>query len=133
MAKPPASMGILYDTGALIAADRDNRRMWAIHARALQRGVRPIVPAGCIVEAWCGTRQPNLAKLLEGCEVESLDVVRGKRSGILRTAASGAVSAVDATVVEAGLRRGAAIVTSDRSDIESLSAGAKRRAAVIDI
>lgn len=52
MAKPksPKSMGILYDTGALIAADRESRRMWAIHARALQRGVRPIVPVGCIVE-----------------------------------------------------------------------------------
>lgn len=135
MAKPkaPKSLGILYDTGALIAADRDDRRMWAIHARALQRGLRPIVPAGCVVEAWRGTRQPNLARLLEGCEIETLDDLRGKRSGTLRAAVDGSVSAVDATAVEAGIRRGAAIVTSDRSDMESLSVGAKRRVAIIDI
>ncbi len=135
MARPkaPKSLGILYDTGALIAADRDDRRMWAIHARALQRGLRPIVPAGCVVEAWRGTRQPNLARLLEGCEIETLDDLRGKRSGTLRAAVDGSVSAVDATAVEAGIRRGAAIVTSDRSDMESLSVGAKRRVAIIDI
>jgi ABC-type amino acid transport substrate-binding protein len=130
--RPPSS-GILYDGGALIAADRDNRRMWAIHARALQRGVRPIVPAGCVVEAWRGTRQANLAKLLEGCEIETLDELRGKRAGALRGGVDGSVSAVDATVVEAGTRRGAAIVTSDRSDIESLAIAAKRRVAIIDI
>ena len=135
MAKPkaPKSLGILYDSGALIAADRDDRRMWALHARALQRGVRPIIPAGCIVEAWRGARQPNLARLLEGSEIEALDELRGKRSGTLRAGVTGSVSAVDATVVEAGIRRGAAIVTSDRSDIESLAVAAKRRVAIIDI
>lgn len=135
MAKPksPKSMGILYDTGALIAADRESRRMWAIHARALQRGVRPIVPVGCIVEAWRGTRQPNLARLLDGCEIETLDGPRGKRSGTMRAGVDGSVSAVDATATEAGIRRGAAIVTSDRSDIESLAVAAKRRVAIIDI
>ncbi len=126
-------LGILYDSGALIAADRDSRRMWAIHARALQRGIRPIVPAGCVVEAWRGARQPNLARLLEGCEVETLDEIRGKRAGTMRAGVTGTVSAVDATVVEAGVRRGAAIATSDRSDIESLAAAARRRVAIIDI
>jgi hypothetical protein len=126
-------LGLLYDSGALIAADRDDRRIWAIHTRALQRGVRPIVPAGCLVEAWHGTRQANLARLLDGCEVEPLDELRGKRSGAMRVGVLGSVSAVDATVVEAGIRRGAAIVTSDRTDIASLAAGANRRVSVIDI
>lgn len=130
---PKAPLGVLYDSGALIAADRDDRRMWAIHARALQRGVRPIVPAGCIVEAWRGARQPNLARLLEGCEVEALDEPRGKRSGTLRSGAAGSVSAVDATVVEACIRRGTAVATSDRSDIESLAVAAKRRVSIIDV
>lgn len=134
MVRPKASksLGVLYDSGALIAADRDNRRMWALHARALQRGLRPIVPAGCVVEAWRGGRQPNLARLLDGCEVEVLDDGRAKRSGTLRAGVIGSVSAVDATVVETAIRRGAAIVTSDRSDIESLSVVAKRRVAIID-
>ncbi len=134
MAQPNTSKssGVLYDTGVLIAADRDNRRLWALHARALQRGVRPIVPAGCVVEAWRGGRQPNLARLLDGCEVELLDDIRAKRSGTLRAGVTGSVSAVDATVVETAIRRGAAIVTSDRYDIESLAVAAKRRVAIID-
>jgi predicted nucleic acid-binding protein len=123
----------VYDTGALIAADRDDRRMWAIHTRALQRGVRPIIPVGCVVEAWGGARQPNLARLLHGCEIETLDETRGKRSGALRAGVAGSISAVDATVVEACTRRGAAVVTSDRPDIESLGAVAKRRVSIIDV
>ncbi len=126
-------LGIVYDSGALIAADRDDRRMWAIHARALQRGVRPIVPAGCLVEVWKGARQANLARLLDGCEVEDLDQQRSKRSGTLRSAVASTVSAVDATVVEACVRRGAAVATSDRSDIESLGTAAKRRLSIIDV
>lgn len=138
MSKPKApqaakSLGILYDSGALIAADRDGRRMWALHARALQRGIRPIVPAGCLVEAWRGTRQANLSRLLDGCEIETLNELHGKRSGTLRAGVTGSVSAVDATAVEAGIRRGAAIVTSDRADIESLAVAAKRRVSIIDI
>ena len=108
MAKPKATkgpLGLLYDSGALVAADRGDRRMWAIHARALQRGIRPIIPAGCIVEAWRGKRQPNLARLLEGCEVEALDEQRGKRAGTLRSGTASVVSAVGATVVETCIRR----------------------------
>lgn len=78
-------LGLVYDSAALIAADRNDRRIWAIHARALQRGIRPIVPAGCIVESWQGARQPNLARLLEGCEIEALDEQRSKRAGALRS------------------------------------------------
>jgi hypothetical protein len=136
MAKSKATsdpLGLAYDAGALIAADRDDRRIWAIHARALQRGIRPIVPAGCIVEAWRGMRQPNLARLLEGCEIEALEEQRSKRAGTLRSGARSSVSAVDATVVETSLRRGTAVVTSDRTDIESLATAAKRRVAIIDI
>jgi predicted nucleic acid-binding protein len=128
-----APLGLLYDTGALIAADRDDRRMWAIHTRALQRGIRPIIPVGCVVEAWGGARQANLTRLLHGCEIETLDEPRGKRSGALRAGVAGSVSAVDATVVEACTRRGAAVVTSDRSDIESLGSVAKRRVSIIDV
>lgn len=61
------SLGLVYDSGALIAAERDDRRMWALHTRALQRGVRPVVPAGCVVEAWRGARQANVGRLLDGC------------------------------------------------------------------
>ena len=124
---------LVYDAGALIAAERDDRRVWAIHARALQRGVRPVVPAGCVVEVWRGTRQVSLARLLGGCEVEALTAEHAKRSGALRRGIADTVSAIDATVVEVALRRRAAVVTSDRADVERLAAGARRRVDVIDV
>ena len=123
--------GLVYDSGALIA-DRGERRIWALHNRALQRGVRPIVPAGCVVEVW-RERQPNLARLLEGCEIEELGTVAAKRSGQLRKGVSTAVGPIDATVAESAVRRLCAVVTSDRSDIEQLLSAARQRRSIIDI
>ena len=130
---PRLPLGLVYDTGALIAAEANDRRMWALHSRAIQRGVLPVVPAGCVVEAWRGGRQPNLARLLDGCEVEPLSSDQAKRAGALRRTLPHTVGPVDATVAETGVRRGGAIVTSDRSDIEQLATAARRRLPLIDI
>ena len=123
----------MYDTGALIAAEANDRRMWGLHTRAMQRGVRPVVPAGCIVEAWRGRRQANLARLLSGCEVEALSSEHARAAGALRRGLPTTVGPIDATVAEAALRRGSAVVTSDRADIELLAGAARRRLAVIDV
>jgi predicted nucleic acid-binding protein len=131
--RSPLPLGLVYDTGALIAAEANDRRIWALHARAMQRGVLPVVPAGCVVEAWRGGRQPNLARLLDGCEVEALSFEQAKRAGTLRRALPETVGPVDATVAETALRRGGAVVTSDRSDIELHASAARRRIQLIDI
>ena len=129
----PLPLGVVYDTGALIAAEGNDRRMWALHARAMQRGVLPIVPAGCIVEAWRGGRQTNLSRLLDGCEIEPLAADPAKRAGALRRTVADAIGPIDATVVESAVRRGAAVVTSDRNDIEQLATAARRRVQIIDV
>lgn len=127
------ALGVVYDTGALIAAEGNDRRMWALHARAIQRGVLPIVPAGCVVEAWRGGRRTSLSRLLDGCEIEALAAEPAKRSGVLRRTFADAVGPIDATVVESAVRRGAAVVTSDRGDIEQLAGAARRRIQIIDV
>lgn len=131
--QPKKPLGLVYDTGVLIAAERNERRMWALHARALQRGVRPIVPAACVVEAWRAGKQPNLSRLLAGCEIEALTGEFAKRSGALRHGVASDVGPVDATVVELAVRHNGAIVTSDRPDIEALAAAARRRLQIIDV
>ncbi len=128
-----AALGLVYDTGALIAAENNDRRMWALHARALWRGVLPIVPAGCVVEAWSPRPKASLARLLDGCDVEALKPEHARRAGALLRSSAGVVGAVDATVVESALRRGAAVVTTDRSDIETLAMAARRRIQIIDL
>lgn len=127
------ALDLVYDTGALISAERGDRRFWALHARALQRRVRPIVPAGCLVESWHGGRAANVSRLLDGCEVEVLDGSSAKRAGVLRQRCEDSVGPIDAMVVEAALRRKAAVVTSDRGDIESLARTAKRTLNIIDV
>lgn len=129
--RPP--LGLVYDTGALIATEGNDRRMWALHARAMQRGVRPIVPAGCVVEAWRGRRQTSLSRLLDGCEIEPLAAEPAERAGTLRRTSADAIGPIDATVVESAVRRGAAVVTSDRGDIEQLAGAARRRVQIIDV
>lgn len=123
--------GLVYDTGALIAAERGERRMWLLHRRALERGVLPVVPAGVLVEAWRG--QAPMSRMLRGCEVESLEEDAARRSGQLLATCSVGVEAIDATVVESAMRRGHAVVTSNRSHLLALAGGAKRRINLIDV
>jgi hypothetical protein len=113
--------GLTYDTGALIAAERDNRLMWALHRAALARGVKVTVPAGALGEAWRGGPQARLSMLLKGCVVEALTEPQAREVGVL-IGRSGVADTVDAAVAEGALRRRDAVVTSNRSDIERLMA-----------
>jgi len=55
--------GVTYDTGALVAAERDDRRMWALHMGFIALEVVPVVPAPVVAKAWRGgARQANLAR-----------------------------------------------------------------------
>ena len=95
--------GITYDTGALVAAERNDRRMWALHAGYLAEGVVPVVPAAVLAEAWHGgARQARLVQLLAMCEVDDLDETRARAVGVL-AAATRRENVVDVSVVEGGL------------------------------
>lgn len=124
--------GLTYDAGALVAAEGGERRMWAIHRRALERLHMPTVPACVLAQAWRGGPQPLLARLLEGCTVEALDEAAARVVGQLLADAKSA-DVVDASVVAGALRRGDAIVTSDGPDIEKLARAVRRRANVIAV
>ena len=92
--------GVTYDTGALIAADRNDRRMWALQAGFLALEVSPTVPAPVLAEAWRGGgRQASLARLLALCTTESLTEEQAKSVGTLAARARHD-DIVDVTVVE---------------------------------
>jgi predicted nucleic acid-binding protein len=122
---------LTYDTGALVAAERGDLRMWAIHRRALERRQAPTVPAAVLVEAWRG--HPAMARLVRGCHIEPLDPASARAAAQVRAACAAEVSATDATVAEWALRNRQSVVTSDRADLEALAAGVNRRLDVIDI
>jgi hypothetical protein len=122
-------MGVTYDTGALIAAERNDRRMWALHAAFLAEEVSPTVPAPVLAEGWRGgPRQANMSRLLAMCDVEPMSEDQAKAVGILAGRATHD-DVVDVTVVEGAVRRRDGVVTSNKDHIEKVAqaAGAKLR------
>jgi hypothetical protein len=118
-------VGVTYDTGALIAAERNDRRMWALHAAFLAAEVSPTVPAPVLAEGWRGSsRQANMARLLAMCDVEHMTEDQAKTVGVLAGRAAHD-DVVDVTVVEGAVRRHDGVVTSNREHIERVAQAAR--------
>ena len=113
--------GVTYDTGALVAADHNDRRMWALHAGFLAQEVSPTVPAPVLAEAWRGgSRQASLARFVALCSLEPLSEQQAKAVGLLAGKASHD-DIVDVTVVEGAIRRHDAIITSNHTHIRKIT------------
>jgi predicted nucleic acid-binding protein len=111
----------LYDTGALIAVDNDDRHMWARHHMALEDGRDIHVPSVVVSQAWRDSRrQVRLGRFLAGCSVEPVDLTVAKAAGLL-CGTAGTADIVDATVVVMAATLGAVIWTSDPSDVRALT------------
>jgi hypothetical protein len=110
---------IVYDTGALVAGERSDRQVWALHDAALRRGIAPTVPATVLAQAWRGGPQARLSQILRGCSVLAMDEPLARSAGRLCGAAETS-DVVDASVVATAAPRRAAIVTSDPADIRHL-------------
>lgn len=111
--------GVTYDAAALIAAERSDHRVWALHRRALERGIVPTVPAGVLGQGWRGGPQPQMSRLLSGCRIEPLDEARARSLGAA-CGAAGTSDVVDASVVVGAAARGDLLVTSDERDLARL-------------
>jgi hypothetical protein len=119
--------GVTYDTGALVAAERNDRAMWALHAGFLAEEVVPTVPAPVLAEAWRGGgRQASLSRLLALCAIEPMSEDQARRVGVLAGKAAHD-DIVDVTVVEGAARRRDAIVTSNDTHIRSIAEAAGAR------
>ncbi len=113
--------GVTYDTGALVAADHNDRRMWALHAGFLAEEVSPTVPAPVLAEAWRGgSHQARLARFLALCSLEPMSEQQAKAVGMLAGKADHD-DIVDVTVVEGAIRRHDAIVTSNHTHIRKIT------------
>jgi hypothetical protein len=112
--------GITYDAGALLAAERGKRAFWALHKQALDRGLRPTVPAGVLAQAWRGGPQAQLSRLLTGCRFEALTEVASRATGAA-CARSGRSDIVDASVVVGALVREDVVFTSDAEDLSAIA------------
>ena len=119
------SGGVTLDAGALIALDRNDRRVVVLLARAAERGARLTVPAGALAQAVREpARQARLARLVRQptTDVAALDRADATRVGRL-LAVSGTSDVVDAHVVVCARRTGQSVVTSDPEDLHRLDPG----------
>src|SRR5262245_14825619 len=118
--------GVTYDAGALVAAERSDRALWALHRRALERNAWITVPAGVLAQAWRTGRQANMARLVAGCRSEDLADVRARAAGAA-CARSGTNDPIDASVVVGAIARGDLVLSSDPGDLRAIADALGRR------
>lgn len=123
---------VVYDAAVLIAADRNDRRVWAEHRSRLEDGFVPWVPAAVVAQVSRSPRQAQLRRFLRGCIVVALDEAGAHAAGRLLGAAR-AADVVDATVVTLAVGRGAAVVTGDPDDIDRLARAAGVHLSIVAI
>jgi len=114
--------GLTLDSGALIAFERNDRRVVALLAQAVHHKLEVAVPAGVVAQVWRdGRRQARLARLLGAdlVDIEALDDRRARRAGQLCGIRQTA-DIVDASVVLCARERGHRVVTSDVDDLRRL-------------
>lgn len=118
--------GVTLDAGALIALDRDDRRVIALLARAHELNARVTIPATALTQAMRNpSKQARLSRLIRQptTALVPLDGPDAAQVGIL-LGTSGTTDIVDAHVVICARRHSAPIVTSDPSDLIRLDPGA---------
>ncbi|MDX2149919.1 MAG: PIN domain-containing protein [Bryobacteraceae bacterium] len=114
--------GITLDAGALIAVDRDHRRVIALLARAAERGARITIPATALAQAIRNpARQVRLTRLIRHVltDVAPLHGPDATAVGIL-LARTGTSDVVDAHVVVCARRTGQPLLTSDPGDLRRI-------------
>lgn len=111
---------IVYDTGALLAAERRNPDFIALHDELTSARIRPLVPVAVLAQAWRGGPQHQISRVLKGCDILPDDERAGRAAGIA-CAASGTSDVVDAIVIVTAVRHQAAIVTSDPGDLSQIA------------
>lgn len=126
----PMVRSVVLDTGALIAIERFDRKLWSRLTEELEFWGDIVVPASVLAEAWRGgPRSAPIARLLDSSDVDSLDEARAREVGE-RLASRGGRQATDAHVVCCALEIDAAVATTDAEDVEALCEGLERLAVI---
>lgn len=114
--------GVTLDAGALIALDRNDRRVVVLLARARETGALVTVPASALAQAIRRPdRQVRLSRLLRQATTRVAELNRVDATSVGRVlAASGTADITDAHVVICARRAGQTVVTSDPADLGKL-------------
>lgn len=123
---------VVYDTGVLVAADRNVRAVWADHRVRLEAGIIPVVPAPVVAQASRSPAQVQLRRLLRGCEIVTLTEQRAHAAGALMGRAE-TRDIVHAVVAQTAADLHADVSTGDHADIRRLLEAADATGKIIDL
>ncbi len=114
--------GVTLDAGALIAVDRDDRRVVVLLARARETGARVTVPASVLAQAIRRLdKQVRLSRLIRQPTTDVIDLGRVDATNVGRLLAASRTSDIaDAHVVICARRADQPVVTSDPGDLRQL-------------
>lgn len=125
-------MSVVYDAGALIAADRSNRDLWADHRVRLELGLLPVTTAPVVAQVSRSGRQAQLRRFLRGCHV--VDFVRDDAHEVGALAAKASTSdVIDVHVVLVARRLGYDVLTSDSGDLAPIAEAAGARVSILQV
>jgi predicted nucleic acid-binding protein len=114
--------GLTLDSGALIAFERNDRRVLTQLKEAAQRGAALTVPTVVIAEVWRGgARSARVARLLRACAIEALSERIARKAGEAVAITRGA-GVIDAIVTASAAQRFDLVLTSDAGDFRRLCA-----------
>jgi hypothetical protein len=114
---------VVYDAGALVAADKNDRAFLRRHNETLASGITPLVPAPVLAQAWLpGGKHAIMHRVISGCEIISFAEDEAREVSDLCHKA-GSTDVVDGFVAHTALRASAPVVTSDVGDIRALITG----------
>ena len=111
---------VVYDTGALLAAEQRNPDFLALHDELTAARIRPIVPVVVLAQAWRGGHQHQISRVLKACDIVPDDERTGRAAGVA-CAASASADAADAIVVATAVCHQAPVVTSDPGDLTHIA------------
>jgi predicted nucleic acid-binding protein len=111
-------LALTFDTGALIALERGDKRMRIVLEAATADHVTITVPAVVVAEWWRGPGRRREA-ILESVDVEPTSEHVARIAGEAIAALPGA-TVIDAIVMASAAQRGGIVYTSDLDDLERL-------------
>jgi hypothetical protein len=113
-------VSFVYDAGVLIAAERNDRSVWAEHTVRLQRGRVPVTTAPVVAQVSRSPRQVQLHRFLRGCDVVPFTAEQAHEVGALLTAA-GTTDVVDGHLMIVACGLAAIVLTADPDDLTRLA------------
>lgn len=113
-------MSVVYDAGLLVAADRNDRDVWADHRARLEVGVVPVTTAPVVAQVSRSPRQTQLRRFLRGCDIVGFTREEPHEVGALLSRAESS-DVVDAHIVVTASRGRSTVLTSDEQDLQRLS------------